>query len=585
MADKVVSLKVLVDTKTGQIAVDNLNEELKGVIDNTQTAGKRAKENGKAMAVGFEQFRDTLGKVNPQLGSMITGIQGATKASLSFIATPLGIVLAAIAAAGLLVYQAFKTFQPLLDKIEQGFAAISGVISVVRNAFIAMVTGSKSVGEAFRGLGGDMSEAAKRARELKKAQQDLDDIMEQQVVTTAKTRAEINKLNVQAKDRTKTEDERLKLLAKAEKLEKKDFEQRKKIAAEELRIAQEAIRVNSQLTKNEFERLKRDGVAFKEYAEKKGGAQDELFQKLQAAILKGIEIEDEATTNLEKNFNKRDKLLDDQKAKREKETADQKAAAEKRAADRIEAAKKEQEAIEKLRNKWTENEAKVEAALKYIADNTIAIQGAQTKSAARLQAQTEKTMNELPKLAMTSAVIISEVQNTISESVEIWYGKNEKKIKQTLQMTSDGLGALADLLESTGAKSEKAARKQFERVKKLRIAQAIVDTVAGASSAFTDTAGGVVIKSIAAATATLAGLARVATIKRTEYGTQNASMNPSTPNSSSGGDDNVISFKPIVPQTVKKPRSAESTKVYVLESEIRSTTDRVDSIMAKAVVK
>ena len=587
MADKVVSLKVVVDTATGTANVENLNEELRGTVEATEKTGKQSKKVTTDMSGNFKMVGDAIGRANPMLGGLISGINMATKASLSFIATPLGIVLAAIAAAGLLVYQAFKTFQPLLDKIEQGFAAISGVISVVRNAFIAMVTGSKSVGDAFRGLGGDMSEAAKRARELKKAQQDLDDIMEQQVVTTAKNRAEINKLNVQAKDRTKTEEERIKLLNKASKLEQDDFKQRKKIADENLRIAQEAIRINSKLSDKEFKRLQEEGVAFKEYAEKKGGAQDELFKNLQSAILAGIDIEDEATTNLEKNFNKRDKLLDDQKAKRDKETADQKAAAEKRAADKIEAARKEQEAIEKLRNKYTENEAKVAAHIKYIEDNTIAVKSKGLDAQIKLQKQTEKTINELPKLAMANAVIISKVQNTLGENIDIWYGKNEKAIKQTLQMTSDGLGALADLLESSSVKGEVEAKKQFERVKKLRIAQAIVDTIMGAQSAYADTIGGPVVKGIAAAIATVSGLARVKAIKNTKYDGGSV-PSPSTDSSStlSGGNQSQSTgLTPLTPQSVRSRKDAEPVKVFVTETDIRAASGRVSDIQSKAVVK
>lgn len=587
MADKVVSLKVVVDTASGTANVENLNEELRGTVEATEKTGKQSKKVTTDMSGNFKNVADAIGRANPMLGGLISGINMATKASWAFIATPLGIVLAAIAAAGLLVYQAFKTFQPLLDKIEQGFAAISAVIGVVRNAFVAMVTGSKSAGEAFRGLGGDMSEAAKRARELKKAQQDLDDIMEQQVVTTARNRAEINKLNVQAKDRTKTEEERIKLLNKASKLEQDDFKQRKKIADENLRIAQEAIRINSQLSDTEFKRLQKEGVAFKEYAEKKGGAQDELFKNLQSAILAGIDIEDEATTNLEKNFNKRDKLLDDQKAKRDKDTADQKAAAEKRAADKIEAARKEQEAIEKLRNKYTENEAKIAARIKYIEDNTIAVKSKGIVAEKARQQEIEKTMNELPKLAMANAVIISKVQNTLAENIDIWYGKNEKAIKQSLQMTSDGLGALADLLESSSAKGEVEAKKQFERVKKLRIAQAIVDTIMGAQSAYADTIGGPVVKGIAAAIATVSGLARVKAIKNTKYDGGSV-PSPSTDSSStiSGGmQSQSTGLTVLTPQSVRSRKDTEPVKVYVTETDIRAASGRVSDIQSKAVVK
>ena len=57
-----------------------------------------------------------------------------------------------------------------------------------------------------------MSKAAAEAAALTKAQQDLDDAMASQEVATARNRAEINKLNVEMKNRTKTEAESLRFL-------------------------------------------------------------------------------------------------------------------------------------------------------------------------------------------------------------------------------------------------------------------------------------------------------------------------------------------------------------------------------------
>lgn len=587
MADKVVSLKVVVDTATGTANVESLNEELRGTVEATEQTGKQSKKVTTDMSNGFKTIADAIGSANPMLGGLISGINMATKASWAFIATPLGIVLAAIAAAGLLVYQAFKTFQPLLDKIEQGFAAISAVIGVVRNAFVAMVTGSKSAGEAFRGLGSDMSKAAKDARELKKAQQELVGEMKIQEVSTAKMRALINSLNAASKDRTKSEKERIELLRQASIAEELDYNDRKKLADKELEQAKKAIIIKAGLKGKELEDFEELGVAYQQYSEKKGGAQDELYLNLKNAILKGIELEDEATTNYLKNVDKRNQLIDNEKAKRDQDTADQKAAAEKRAADKIEAARKEQEAIEKLRNKYTENEAKIAARIKYIEDNTIAVKKQGIDTQIKLQEQIEKTMNELPKLAMANAVIISKVQNTLAENIDIWYGKNEKAIKQSLQMTSDGLGALADLLESSSAKGEVEAKKQFERVKKLRIAQAIVDTIMGAQSAYADTIGGPVVKGIAAAIATVSGLARVKAIKNTKYDGGSV-PSPSTDSSStiSGGvQSQSTGLTPLTPQSVRSRKDTEPVKVYVTETDIRAASGRVSDIQSKAVVK
>lgn len=564
MADKIVSLKVVVDTASGQANVENLNEDLRDTVKTTEKVGTQGKENAAKMSAGFDKVGETVGKVNPQLGGMISGFQAATKSALAFIATPLGMVMTAIAAAGMAIYQAFKTFQPLIDKVEQSFSALKGALSVVRNAMVSVATGAKSLREAISGMGGDMRQAAKDAAALMKAQQDLDDVMAEQELTTAKTRAEINKLNVQAKDRTKTEKERLQLLAQAEALEKKDFEQRKAIAAENLRIAQEAIRVNSQLTRQEFARLQRDGLAFKEYAERKGGAQDELFEKLKTAMLEMTSLEDESTVNLEKNFNKRDKLIDDQKAKQEKLIEKRKAAEE------------------KARAEMEKTQATAKELIETIIDMRI-----EAKKDIFDEAAFDKATHQVQNLAVDIHKAVTPIQYSMAETVKNFYYANEQGIKQSLQVASDGLGALADFMEAKEATTEAAAKKQFERTKKLRIAQAIIDTAMGAQSAFADTPGGIVIKSIAAASAALAGLARVRKIKNTKYGGQSDEIGQPFGGSSSSGSVQAQStgLTPITPQSIRGRKETEPIKVYVTETDIREATGRVDDIQSKAVVK
>ena len=59
------------------------------------------------------------------------GILGLTKASLSFIATPLGIVLAAIAGAFFLVQNAMNRSEDSTNKVKVAFASVSGIVQKV----------------------------------------------------------------------------------------------------------------------------------------------------------------------------------------------------------------------------------------------------------------------------------------------------------------------------------------------------------------------------------------------------------------------------------------------------------------------
>lgn len=275
---------------------------------------------------GFSQRAQEAGGVGNLLKTSLEGatqgIFGMIKASLAFIATPLGLVLTAVAGAVTTLYNVFKSFTPIVDKVEQVFAGISATLSVVKNTIIGLVTGAKSLGSAFSGLAGSMKEAYQSAERLKKAQQDLEDAMAEQEVTSAKNRVEINKLNIQSKDLTKTNEERLELLKKAEDLEKKDFAQRKKNSDEQLRQAYEAIRIEAELTDAEFAELKKRGLNFKEYTETKSTGQDKLFEKLKESLLAQTSIENEYYSNIEKNILKQNKVIEKQEEDKAKAKED-----------------------------------------------------------------------------------------------------------------------------------------------------------------------------------------------------------------------------------------------------------------------
>jgi hypothetical protein len=250
-----------------------------------------------------------------------TGIYGMVKSSLAFIATPIGAIIAAIVVVATTMYNIFKSFTPIVDKVEQIFAGLSATLSVVKNTIISLVTGAQSLGSAFSSLSGDMNKAYNSAVALKQAQQDLDDAMRETDLTSAKARVEINKLNIQAKDRTKTEAERLALLERAEALEKTVGADRKKNALEALRIAEEQIRINLKATDQEIKNLETNFSKTKAILEEKGTDVDKYTDNYIAAQKAVYEAENQTTVELEKNINKQNKLIDDAEAKQEKANA------------------------------------------------------------------------------------------------------------------------------------------------------------------------------------------------------------------------------------------------------------------------
>ncbi len=441
------------------VVAPNAQQNINSVTTSLNNASKSSDNLNKTLSTDkgagkFKGLKESIGSIVPAFDTASQGASAFNKQLLVLLANPIGLVIAAIvlALAGLVAI--FKTFQPLVDKVEQGLAALGATLNVIKNTFLAVFTGTKSLSEAFGSLGSDMSSAAKRTMELVKAQQDLEDVLASQEVQTSRTRAEINKLNVQAKNRALSEAERLKLLEKASKLEEQDFKQRVKNADEEVRIAREAIAIKAGFSKSEIKLLKEQGLAAKELAESKGGNYDEEFKALANAQKARISLEDESTANLEKNQNKRDALEDAQKAKRDKAIEDEKARRDKALADEKKRLDDLAEAQKKYNDEFlafqvTVSNAGIEQNLleKQLAEESLQIQSdlIAKEEAIRQQAE-DKEREEAKKTA------------------------EEKKIlrEQELQSASDTFGILADLLG-----------KQSKAGKAFAVAQALINTYQG----------------------------------------------------------------------------------------------------------
>jgi hypothetical protein len=264
------------------------------------------------------------------LTGMITGMLGMVKASLAFIATPIGAVLAVIGVVLGTLIGLFKSLDPVMDKIEQGFAAVSAVIDVIRQTFLALITGAKNLKEAFSGLGSSMAQAAKDAANLKEAQQDLNDAMIIQEVRNAKAKQQFDELIVKSKNRTLTEKQRIAFINQAQKIESDNFKERDSLSKKELANAIEATRIKGNLSKAEIANLQRNTMAYAVYLLNTGRITEAELDMLKKASLNRIEILDETTKRLEKSQNAEDKLAENSAKKKEKAAADAETSRQKR---------------------------------------------------------------------------------------------------------------------------------------------------------------------------------------------------------------------------------------------------------------
>jgi hypothetical protein len=158
----------------------------------------------------------------------------------------------------------------------------------------------------------------------------------------------------------------------------------------------------------------------------------------------------------------------------------------------------------------------------------------------------------------------------------------------SLQLTAQGFASIAELADSFAGKSEEQQKKAFEIKKKASIAQAIVETLMAAQSAYASqmsipTPDAPIRATIAAALALASGVARVRKIEQTKFESRNAPTgggggnNPSAPNTTplTGG---------ILPDMEQPGGFAGMGRVYVLEGDITKTQTRVRRVRNVSVV-
>lgn len=464
MADNESTEKIIIDFQTNadeqKKSVDSLNASINVTVEeneNLSNSQAGVAKSSKAQVAAIEE-------IAPASTNAVKSLVSMGKAMWALVANPLGLVLTAIAAVIGILFLAFRSFQPLVDKVEQSFAALGAVVNVIKNTFVGLVTGTKSLGEAFSGLGGEISEAADRTMELVKAQQDLEDVMASQEVITARNRAEINKLNVALKNRTLSEEERLKISDQIVKKENEDFLQRKALVDQEVRNAREAIAIKAQFTKEEIDLLKRTGDATKELAESRGGNFDEEYKALNNARKKAIALEDESTVALEKQYAKQDKIAEELAAKREKREADQ----EKKRQERREREKKAQEALDAFNKLIADKEG---ALLKQIQDAN-----AKTEQE-KLDLQKARDAQELEALKKKGA----DVTNLLAYNQEIYAAKqaeiDQANLDAKIKAENDLFVADADAAEKRGQRDKEIsdamiAQKQAEQTSLENLANA-----------------------------------------------------------------------------------------------------------------
>ncbi len=562
---KTITIKV-----NGEDAVVDLRE-LKNALKETGEAGKKTSTDISNVAQQasslFQQFK--AGELG--IKGLIQGVIGLGKALLTtFITNPVLLAITAIVGAVTALYNLFKDFAPIVDKVEQAFAKISAVWGVIKDGLIGLISGNKTLAETFSGLGKRMSEAAAEGERLKAVEQDLED----QAITLAtqnkQLETQMKEYLLQAKNRSLTEKERLELLKKADDINEQIFNNNKNRAIEEEKLAFDKLLLSKNISKEEIEALKKIGTAESERIKDKYNLKDEEWKIWNASLQKLESVEQESQAIRENTANKAAALLEKQKADREKAEADRIADEKQKHEDTIKrindewavkkAAMDEEEAYKK---KMADDEAAFAAQIdeeqkkedeeqsrriaQDIADTQASLEA--SKSAMEERMQQEKDLAELKKQAVQQAFDDAlSLSNTLAQ-IEI--NNQNKKLKN---------GEITQ--EQYDKKVAEIERKAAIRAKALAVSFAIINTAGAIMAALNTPLAGPGLAIAAAVT----GAAQIAAILATPVdGKSSGSAAPSAPTSEASGGVNApqASFTFVNPETEVKPARA-----YVVSTDV-----------------
>lgn len=319
------------------------NKEIVDQINKNTEAIKGFSDEQKKGWMSVGQYADALNGL--PFVNTIKGFISMAKAAMAFIATPIGAVITAIAGAVTLLVNVFKNFDPLVDKIEQSLAALSASFTWVKESVIGLITGQKEHNET-------MKEAVNRAIELKKAEQELDDMNWLLIESNAKSKRQIDELLLQSKDRTKSEKERMALIDEALKIEEQAYLKKKAIADKEYEIALNKIIVGRNLSKEQIQQLKEQGVQAAINLKETKAITDEEIGAFANAIAKRETVLNESVAIREKAINRQNALEEkaieeENKRQAEKEKREEKLRAEKEKRDEKERKRLEEEIKQK----------------------------------------------------------------------------------------------------------------------------------------------------------------------------------------------------------------------------------------------
>jgi hypothetical protein len=431
----------------------NLQKHIKGLSDNLKELEGSVGDNRRNVG----NYGDALKGLKGPVGQTVEGVKGFNMAlKANPIMAILGLLMSLIGV--------IQKNEKVIKAIEAVTASFNAVLGVFTDRIIQAWEAIKSLDfsaliNSFKGAGDAMANAANQAMILTKAQQMLKDATRESNEMAAKNEVQIQKLLQQSKDRTRSDEERIAALKKAQALEQEAFDAQFKNAQREFLVLQKLASLSTS-TEAEKQKVSEAKIKFLSLEAESVKRQEKILREMNA-------LEDEILGDKEKRAEKEAKIA---------EAANKRAADFRKNQEEINAKLKQEAAddVERLRKKEEEKERLLE---QYREARRIS--GLSEDELRREQHEAE--VQRLRDLGATEMEILR-LQNEEKirllkeqEAAEIKEVEDAEKQKQelrraTLDATADLLGAMSNLLGAAAKENENI----FEIMKGLDTATAII---------------------------------------------------------------------------------------------------------------
>jgi hypothetical protein len=317
--------KLTKEEKDNTEAGMKMGKTIKGISDQLKANEAAVGNNARNVGNYTESIKEALVAITgavPGLKGFKGGLDGVTNgfkaagggvkgfgAALMTLGLPL--IIAGVTA----LMSVLKSFIPIADAVENA-------VTAVKAAFGALVSG------------GSITEAVNQSRAMLEVMRELEDSQRAFALSAQKYENEIAKLIVASKDRTKTDKERLAIVAQANKLEEEYFNASVARIDKELTARQGEFMRKNDITKAELKLLaegtSKQALELRERLEKGAEYSEEELGQLQDLLTERAKLEGESLVLKEKLAN-RTNQLEDEMAKDRQAMADKVRAATEKA--------------------------------------------------------------------------------------------------------------------------------------------------------------------------------------------------------------------------------------------------------------